>query len=446
MAWVHGFGVRRVLRTTGAALAVVLSGALLAAAPASALTPSVSRAADAGSGTAVINGSIVVPASSSPAGGVTVSLHGVPASGDAIDRTVVARADGTFTLRDLAGGDWSYSITAPYDGVTFSSDLVTVPVGQTLTLKLPVYRHTDSPARIKTSSWIVWLDVTGDKVSVEQDLAYTNSGSTAFVGTTPVAGTTQGATAAVVLSLAPGASGFQYLGSFEVCCSAVTNGSWAHTRPLSPGGTSGTLRYESPRPDSLAFLAQFPADSVTLLVPQGTAVSSPQLTSSGTTTDKNVTYNLYKSGAIRAGDTLTVSLSAGSSTSGSSTPWGLIALLGLLVVVAVVVTVLLLRRRRAAGPTTPAEKAKGGKAAPAPSKPLAPEKPAKSTAKATTPSTPVPAAAPRTPAESLAEQLAQLDLTFENGQLTDEAAYRRVRESLVQQLVDAVATDPTSLS
>jgi hypothetical protein len=59
---------------------------------------------------------------------------------------------------------------------------------------------------------------------------------------------------------------------------------------------------------------------------------------------------------------------------------------------------------------------------------------------------PATTAPPRTQAESLAEQLAQLDVKYENGELSDEGAYRRVRESLVQQLVDAVATDPTSLS
>jgi hypothetical protein len=56
------------------------------------------------------------------------------------------------------------------------------------------------------------------------------------------------------------------------------------------------------------------------------------------------------------------------------------------------------------------------------------------------------AAATRSQPEILAEQLAQLDLKFENGELSDEAAYRRVREQLVQQLVNEVASDPTALT
>ncbi len=447
MGWVHGFGVRRFLGTSGAMLAVTLSGALLATAPASALTPTAARSADAGSGTAEISGRIAVPGPATAEAGVTVTLSGVPTSGDAITRTAVTKADGTFTFRDLAGGDWNYTITAPYKGATFSTDLVTVPAGQGLTLKLPVFAPTDSPAKIKTSSWIVWLDVTGDKVAVEQDLSYTNSGATAFVGTTPVADATPGAKAAALLSIATGATNFQYLGQFAVCCSAVTNGAWAHTRPLNPGGSSGTLRYESPRPASLAFLAQFPADSITLLAPKGTAVSSPQLTSSGTTTDKNVTYDVYKSGAVKAGDTITVTLSAAAAES-SSTPWWLFGLIGLLVVVVAAVVVVLLRRRRSASTADPTAVPKGAKVAKAaaPAKPVAAPKPAKATAPKPAKTATSPTATPRSQAEVLAEQLAQLDLKYENGEFSDDAAYRRVRESLVQQLVDAVATDPTSLS
>jgi hypothetical protein len=438
MGRVHRFGVRRLFATSGAVLAVTLSGAVLVTAPATALTPAAARSADAGGGTAVISGRLVVPGPATGQGGVTVTLHGVPTSGDVIDRAAVTKADGTFAFRDLAGGDWSYTITAPYQGATFSTDRVTVPAGQGLTLKLPVFTPTESPAKIKTSSWIVWLDVTGDKVAVEQNLSYTNTGATAFVGTVPVADAQQGAKAAALLPIAPGASNFQYLGRFEVCCSAVTNGSWAHTRPLDPGGSSGTLRYESPRPASLAFLAQFPADSITVLAPKGTAVSSPQLTTSGTTTDNNVTYDVYKSGAIKAGDTVTVSLSPAATTS-SSTPWWLVAVIMLLLVVAAVVVVVLLRRRRSSASTAAAAKPKVAKAAPvAPARTIPAPKPAKA-ARATN-------SAARTPAESLAEQLAQLDVKYENGELSDEAAYRRVRESLVQQLVDAVATDPTSLS
>jgi hypothetical protein len=71
---------------------------------------------------------------------------------------------------------------------------------------------------------------------------------------------------------------------------------------------------------------------------------------------------------------------------------------------------------------------------------------ATSAASASTPgATPAPVD-DRSRAEVLAEELAQLDVKFEDGAFSDEAAYRRVRESLVRRLVETVEQDPTALS
>ena len=452
MGSTHGFGARRSLALSGLALVAALIGSALATVPAQALAPSAARTADAGSGTAIISGTLVVPGPDKAPSGISVTLTGTPTNGDPITRTVTTR-EGAFTFRDLAGGDWVYTVTAPYKGATFSSDLISVPTGQGVTLKLPVFASSESAAKVRTSSWIVWLDVTGERLAVQQDLALTNAGTTAYTGKTPVTGAGEGARAAVVLPTATGAASFQYLGRFEVCCSATEADTWVHTRPINPGGSSGTLRYEAPRPSSLTFKAQFPTDKMTLLVPVGTAVSSAQLKSDGTSTDKNVTYNVYTSGALKAGDTITVSLVAPAPE--SSTPWETIALAVVVVLVAGVVVSLVLRRRKAsAAAASVAAAPKGAKtsAVKAPksvpqkqdaAKKASPAKPARTAA----PTAAVPTAtATRTQPEILAEQLAQLDLKFENGELSDEAAYRRVREQLVQQLVNEVASDPTSLA
>jgi hypothetical protein len=439
MGWVQVSGVRRALGLSGLALAACLTASAVAALPAQALAPAVARTADAGSGTAAISGTLVIPGPEKAPTGVTVTLAGVPKSGDAITRTAVTK-DGAFTFRDLAGGDWVYTITAPYQSTTFSTDSLTVPVGQGLTVKLPLFAPTDSPAKVQTASWTVWLDVTGDKLAVQQDIALTNSGTAAYTGKDPVAGAGDNAKAAVILPTAPQASNFQFLGRFEVCCSASQTTSWAHTRPVNPGGSSGTLRYEAPLVDSLTFTAQFATQALTLLVPEGTTASSPQLTADGTSTDRNVTYQVFKSGTLKAGDTITISLVA--PVVASSTPWVAIGLVAAALVAVVVVTWFLLRRRRRAA-SAPAPAAPAGAKAATVKRAKAKQPRAAKPAVAPKPATTAP---PRTQAESLAEQLAQLDVKYENGELSDEGAYRRVRESLVQQLVDAVATDPTSLS
>jgi hypothetical protein len=444
MGWVHGFGVRRVLGISGAALAVSLSGVLIAAAPASALGPTVARTADAGSGSSTLNGTIVVPGSAGAAGGVTVSLKAAPTSGDSITRSVVSKADGTFTFPDLAGGDWIYTVTVPYEGANFSSDPVTVPAGKSAAVKIPVFSPTEDASKVTTTSWIVWLDETGERLAVEQDLSYNNAGTKAYTGKDPVSGAAAGAKAAVLLPIAADAANYQYLGRFEVCC-AVLDATWVHTRPINPGGSSGTLRYDSPRPASLIFTAQFRTDDFTVLVPQGTTITSPQLTAKGTSTDRGVTYNVYKSGALKSGDTVTVTLGGATAAASGPSPWLWVGL-GVLALVVVGALVWFLRRRSASKPaavTAPkgaqATKVTKPKTTPTP-------RPAKDPKPVAKPAATAAAAPRRTAAEQLAEQLAQLDLKFENGELTDEAAYRRVRESLVQQLVDAVATDPTSLS
>jgi len=455
MRWGSRSGARRSIAIVGIVAVVALTPTAAIAAPS--VVGTGTRTADAGSGTAVISGRLVAPGPASDIGGVTVTLTAVPTSGTALTRTATTKADGTFTFRDLAGGDWTYTMTAPYRGATFSSDPVTVPTGQGLTITLPVFVSTDSSAKLKIASWIVWIDVTGDKVAVEQDLSYTNGGTTAYVGTTPVSGASPGAKAAVLLPIAPGAGGFQYLGRFEVCCSAVQSASWAHTRPINPGGSSGTLRYEATKPESLAFTAQFPADSLTFLVPDGTTISSAQLTRSGTTTDKSTSYTVYKSGAVKAGDAVTLSFSAPTSSDGAGTPWWLTVLVIGILAAIVVGEILVIRRRRLRATTTAAPPG-------APAKPVAtatPAKQVKQAKQATQPTSSTKAAAPaaataaaarstatveRSRAEVLAEELAQLDVKFENGELSDEAAYRRVRESLVQRLVETVESDPKSLA
>ena len=152
MGSTHGFGAR--LALSGAALATALLGSALAAVPAQALAPTAARTADAGSGTAIISGTLVVPGPGKAPAGTTVTLTGTPTNGDPITRTVTTRDGGAFTFRDLAGGDWVYTVTAPYQGATFSSDLISVPAGQGLTLKLPVFAPTESAAKVRTASWI----------------------------------------------------------------------------------------------------------------------------------------------------------------------------------------------------------------------------------------------------------------------------------------------------
>jgi len=264
--------------------------------------------------------------------------------------------------------------------------------------------------------------------------------------------------------VAPGAANLQYVGWFEVCCDAVVGTTWAHTRPIPPGTTTGTMRYEAPTPATLTFLVDQPTTTFTVLAPQGTSVTSSQLTSAGTQTDRGTTYQVLRAGPLAVGTTITLSLAAA-----SSFPWtAVVVTLGVLGIAAAGLWWWRRSRRTAAAPAV----ARPGKAAatsrPAPAAPAA--KPVATTSpsaadraatgtsaptgsKGTTPagSTPVAAASASERAQAggdaavLADELAMLDLAHDSGALPDDASYQRVRESLVARLMAAMGTDPEAL-
>lgn len=68
-------------------------------------------------------------------------------------------------------------------------------------------------------------------------------------------------------------------------------------------------------------VAQFPADRIAVLVPQGTTVSSPQLTSSGTATGQSATSQVYERGAVKAGDSVSLSCSGDTDSGTGGAPW-----------------------------------------------------------------------------------------------------------------------------
>ena len=497
-------GARRPRIAAGAVLSLmVLTVAGYAGAPSASAYPvhnQITTATDTGTASVIGTVSVKTAPPGSPAG-VEITLTEIPTSGDSITRTTTADARGGYVFRDLAGGaDWSYAVSATYAGTVFESDTVQVEGGKIVDVPMPLYPSTTSNTKLSETAWAVWVDMTGNTMAVQQDVALKNSGTEAYTGTTKVPGTPAGLDkAAFTLPVAAGATKLEYLGHFQACCGAIEGTTWSHTRPISPGVMTGTLRYEAAFASTMTFPVTLPTADFSIIVPQSLTLTSTQLTKNGTNSDQGVVYDVYKAkGALSAGTIITVTLSQGPVAS-SGIAWWLIALVAVVLIAVVLGLWLLVRRRHAAqaDATAKAPAAKGGaKAAPAktkaakgkPAKP-APAKP--SPPKATPPvpatagaagaaaaaaatveppaSTPVepapapaepvvdepaveapavndhgvePAAvpttaapAPGTRADQLTDELATLDLAWENGTITDEGAYRRIRESLVARLV-----------
>lgn len=499
-------GARRSTRSLGAVLVLAaLTVAGYAGAPSASAYPVHTRSvtATANSGTAAVIGTIAVKASGggSPDGTV-VTLTEIPSSGDNLTRTTKADARGGYEFRDLAGGpDWSYVVSVTYQGTVFESDTVQVEATKIVDVPLSVYASTTSPSAITVTQWTVWVDTAATGLAVQQDVALRNSGTTAYTGSATVPDAPAGLDhAAFTLPVTEKADNFEYLGRFQACCSSVQGTTWSHTRPISPGASTGTLRYETPSVDALTFPATFATQAFTLIVPQSLTVSAPSLSKSGTSTDRGITYDVYKtSKALPPGTIITVSL-AGVPAESSGPAWALVALVVVVVVVALVALAWVVRRRSAAraaaapvaapagsakGATSMGGSAKGASskggtsgsakrraraaaagvavttagaaAAAAEGSPASTPDPAPAEPEHGDPQPPAPAAAAPAPtapaaaattttatgtrADQLTDELATLDLAWENGTITDEAAYQRIRESLLAQLVSEV--DPS---
>ncbi|MFN8148185.1 MAG: carboxypeptidase-like regulatory domain-containing protein [Candidatus Nanopelagicales bacterium] len=344
---------------TGAAARILLAlaGAVMFGLAASAVPAAASSSSPAPSGTATVRGVLLHGDPATPVAGSKVTLHGVADGADPLTLSATTDAKGRFVFGGLAGGDrWSYTATAQSDGTQFSTDALAVKAGETLTTTLSTYEVTTDPSAITRSEWLVWLDVEGSTLAVQQDVSERNTGRTAYTGSTPVAGAPDGGKAAVTLPVVTGATSLSYLGSFEVCCDAVTGTTWVHTRPVPPGTSTGTLRYEAPTTDTLTFPVTTTTQTFTLLVPTGTSVTSPQLAPSGTQSDRGITYQVLKGGPFPTGTTITVSL-VGAGGGGSSTA----LVIGLVVVgLALVTLVVWLLRRRGAAQAAAAAPARPG--------------------------------------------------------------------------------------
>ncbi len=463
----------------GTRIVLALAGALVLAlaAPTAQALPVSAASSVSPSGTATVRGVLLHGDPAAPVGGAKVTLHGVAAGADPLTLSATTDAKGRFVFGGLAGGDsWSYTVTATSSATEWSTDALAVKAGETITTTLQTYDVTTDPAAVSWREWLVWLDVEGSTLAVQQDLSITNTATTAYTGSVPVKDAPDNGKAAVTLPILPGATSLSYLGSFEVCCDAVAGSTWVHTRPVPPGSTTGTLRYEAPLATTLAFPVERPTQTFTLLVPLGTEVGSAQLTASGTQSDRGTTYQVLTGGPFAVGTTITVTL-GGATTSSGTSPALVVAVAVVLLAGSLVVGWWLLRRRAAAaaaakpsGPSKGAASAKQRapepataatrptrtapsttKAAPAkpkaaPAKPK-PTPPATAAAARTAPG----ATAPGTTAvgddpDVLADELAMLDLAHESGALPDEESYHRVRAALVERLVAAVGDDPEALT
>lgn len=422
-----------VFRRTGNRHPVALLGAAVIASSFVLMLASPALAAD----TATIRGIVTDGTTSKPVPNQRLKLQ-IFRSGSVVStKPGSTNAAGEFSFSGLDGGSvWSYVVGATYSDVDYISDVVKPKAGETKTVELLVYDPTDSAVGLEIDEWVVWIDRESG-VAIQQDVQLTNTGKATYVGKVQLV---EGRKGVVQLPLLEGAKNLQYLGRFMQCCTLVRGSSFYHTLPMTPGKSTGTVRYNVPSVGDLSFPVLFKTKSFSIIVPTDVKVTSEHVKSGGQIQDRGITYNVFVAKDLAVGTVVKV---ATEGLRPKSVP--LVAVVGLVVLVLAGGAVVYLKfgRRRSKGSQgakkrqskSPPKKASSPQVGRTGAGVVTPTRPSAPVVQPAAPTTEAAGEASLGQAELLLEELAVLDLAFERG-LISEAVYRRLRSMRKAELVE----------
>ena len=377
--------------------------------------------------TDTIDGTVINGTEQAPAAGVDVSLQLFAAQGDLGLLEGTTDAKGRFSFDGLPPGVAGYQVIAAYGGTEYRGIAQAYTPGVPTDAALTVYEPTTDPGDVTFVDYIVWVDQTENGFAVQHDLRLANTGATAYVG--------QGG-GVITIELPPGATNPQFLGTFLEYPGEVREDVYVSNAPIVPGEGTATLRFEASSLSNLSVPLAFPTTSFQLYVPKGLDVSSDRLRLEGTITDQGRTYSVYSAQNLAPETTIDAALTPAPDEGSQST--ALQILLGVAALVAAgVIATWLVRRRRAS--KVPARSSKGAKAGAA-ARPASHE-PRGKVAIADPSGNGHGGAAPDEDVELIIDEIAALDLSFENG-LLDERRYKRLRVAAKDRLLRAQEARP----
>lgn len=404
------------MRNCGRMLSAALFVSALAVAPAA-----------LAQGAGAIEGRVVNGTEDGPIAGVEVALQLFSQQGDLGVLSGTTDDKGRFAFDDLPSGVAGYQVIATYGGADYRTPAQAYTPGQTREEVVTVYEPTTDVGAVTLTEYIVWVDRMESGVAVQHDMAWDNSGDTAYVGDNGVV---------VSVPLPQDATNLQYLGTFLENPGEIRDGTFVSDAPIVPGTTTATIRYEAPPISQLTLSAQFATTSLQLFVPQDVVVQANALRLSGTISDQGQTYSVYAAQDVGAGTTIQVSMSQVESGSPANTALWILLIAGAVVAIVIVATFLVGRRRRARTKARPGK----ARASASTAKPKAtraePRSNGQRTRLATTAVGNGRSTEPDEDAELLIEEIAALDLSFERG-LLDERAYKRLRVAAKDRLLRA---------
>jgi hypothetical protein len=352
-----------------------------------------------------IDGTVVHGLDDVPVADLQVALHELGEDEPTVLETTVTDEGGRFTF-DGVGADDDVEVVLTFDDAEYRSGALRILAGRATPVAIEVFDSTDSADEVVIASWVVWVDRLNG-VSIQHDVQVDNRGERTYLGDEPDG---VGTRATIRVPLAPDAVGLRFLGRFTECCATMRGTDYAHTSPLAPGTTAGTLRYAVEALDTLTLPTRLPVESLTMMVPEGVTVGTSQLEFTGEIESQGNVYDVYTTEGLAAGEVVEVSFRG---LTVPETPIWQLAVAAVGVLLVGLGAAAWWRRR---GPDTPAEVAP---------KESALDAGARRSVEVT----------PKLSAELLVDEIALLDLGFERGLLPREA-YEPLREARKAELLE----------
>jgi hypothetical protein len=363
--------------------------------------------------TAGIAGHVIQAADHRPVAGQPVTLSTYRGETRLSTASATTDALGGFSFGPPPTDATGFQLTTTFRGGIYRTPLTSLAEpNPPVTLK--VFAPTTDVTAITQTNWVVWVDPMPGGIVVQQDFTWNNEGTKAYIGADAGGGVV------TEVPLAPGATNVQYLGLYLNGGGRIAGSTYQGTQPIAPGRSTATVRYVVTTLNDLRLVSPFSTGNMHVFVSTDLVVTAPAMTSAGQINDRGRDYQVFTAANVPAEQTITVGLTPTPQAKSDAGPSAIAGIVILLFVVTF--TVWRIKgggRPRHAG-RPPKGSSREARRRPSPRR-----------------------AAPRDETEVLLEEIAAIDVAFEEG-LLEPATYERVRAAAKERLAAAARGAPLS--
>ena len=360
-----------------------------------------------------ITGHVIQATDHRPVAGQPVTLSTYRGESRLSTASTTTDALGGFSFGRAPTDATGFQLTTTFRGGIYRTPLTSI-ADPNLPVTLKVFAPTTDVTAVTQTNWVVWVDPMPGGIVVQQDFTWNNEGTKAYIGAEAGGGVVS------EVPLAPGARNVQYLGLYLNGGGRIAGNTYQGTQPIVPGRSTATVRYVVTSLNDLRLVSPLTTGNMHVFVSTDLVVTAPAMTGAGQINDRGRDYQVFTAANVPAEQTITVGLTPTPQPKSDAGPFAIAGIVILLLVVTLAVW-----RIRGGGRLRHAGR---------PSKESSREAPRRPTPRR---------AAPRDETEVLLEEIAAIDVAFEEG-LLEPATYERVRAAAKERL--AAAARGASLS